>query len=126
MAITAQSSGGARLCSGPASCSLRQYSVRVCRGMPAARQLPMAIASRPSCSARRAAGAARSRSASGSSPLIAATYACPSTLQVNFRVKGFGKCIASTHRSRSASSSNPLMAATYACVRARVEAILLL
>jgi len=76
IAMTAHSSAGARLCSGPASCSLRQYSVRVCRGMPAARQLPIAMASRPSCSARRAAGADRSRSASGSRPLMAATYAC--------------------------------------------------
>jgi len=39
-------------------------------------QLPIAMASRPSCSARRAAGADRSRSASGSRPLMAATYAC--------------------------------------------------
>ena len=74
--ICAHSAGGARECSGPASCSLRQYSVRVWRGMPAARQLPMYIASRPSCSARRAASDLGCASASGSSCPMAPTYAC--------------------------------------------------
>ena len=69
--ICAHSCGGARECSGPDSCSFRQYSVRVWRGMPAARQLPMYIASRPSCSARRAASLLGCASASGSSCPIA-------------------------------------------------------
>ena len=71
-----QSCGGARDCSGPDSCSFRQYKVRVWRGMPAARQLPMYMASLPSCSARCAAALFGCASASGSSAPICVMYLC--------------------------------------------------